>query len=307
MRRLSEEFDHLSASLSEAPPSPMWSIKALTFAYRGGSPVYDNFSLELYPGQVYGVLGENGIGKTTLMKLMTSINFPKRGEIRFRGKDVSRRLPSVMSEVFFVPEEVELPSVSKSRFVELYAPFYPRFDEMIFEEWLHNFRVECLGKVDYLSMGDRKKFYLSFAVATGCTCLLLDEPVNGLDILAKDEFKRLIASYMNEERLVLVSTHLGREVEQILDHLLILNKEGIALQASFEEIAGNLLFSVVPGTKVPADALYAEAVPGGTKVLRPNTEEIEDNYVDVEFLFKAMFYNPMGISKVWDGKKGGRL
>lgn len=295
MKNAGPKQDFFTESMEESEMAPMLEVDRVTFSYRRGHPVYCDFSLDLYPGQVYALLGENGVGKTTLMKLMTSLLFPEEGEVRFHGKKVARRLPSMLSDLFFIPEEVELPSMRKEKFVASHAPFYPRFDRELFEEWLLRFRVFPDKKVDRLSMGERKKFYLSFAAATRCSLLLLDEPTNGLDIPGKDEFRRLVASFMSEQRMVLISTHQVREIQQMLDRLLILDLGRVSFNASFAEIAECFRFEVLPESELPSGMIYTEPVPGGMKVLYPNNTGYAEDEVDVELLFKAVIQSPVRV------------
>lgn len=279
-------------------PDPMLEMEDVTFAYRNQALIYNKFSLTLAPGKVYGLLGMNTIGKTTLMKLMTTLLFPQEGTIRFRAVDISHRDPSVMSEIFLVPDEVELPSYTQMGFVNLYAPLYPRFDREVLEEWTKRFQVDVTKRLDKLSMGERKKFYLSFAVATRCSFLLLDEPTNGLDILAKDEFKRLIALYMSEDHTVLISTHQGHEIERILDHLLVLDSGGLVLNASLVEIAEKLCFESGNSYVDAEEILFSSEALEGVTILRPRGEGDPETGIDLEFLFRAIVQNPVGIRKV---------
>ena len=265
----------------------MITIQNLTFGYKRKKPLYENFSFRLETGHVCGLLGKNGVGKSTLLYLICGLLCPQRGEVCFRGTNVFKRLPRQTGDLFLIPEEFDLPKIPLRSFVSVNAPFYPRFDRDLFFHWLREFEVDTAFSISELSMGNRKKFYLSFAVASGCSLLLMDEPTNGLDIPGKGVFRRLMASALTEERTCVISTHQGNEVEKMLDEVIILDQKGVQLQASVEWICRKLLFTEIAADEHPSGVLYSEPSLNGNRAVLPNTNGKESVF-SVELLFNAV-------------------
>ena len=151
-----------------------------------------DFSFSLEKGRVYGLLGKNGVGKSTLLYLMCGLLTPKHGRVMYHGVDTRRRLPETLRDVFLVPEEFDLPAVSLVQFVELNSPFYPNFSKEDMMTYLHLFEMDWNIHLGGLSMGQKKKVFMSFALATHTSLLLMDEPTNGLDIMAKSQFRKFV-------------------------------------------------------------------------------------------------------------------
>lgn len=132
----------------------MIEIDNLSFAYKRSKPaVIQNFSLNLERGKVYGLLGKNGVGKSTLLYLMTGLLTPRSGRVLFEETDVRKRLPVTMQDIFLVPEEFELPPVSLVSFIELNSPFYPKFSKEDMMRYLHYFEMDMDLNLKALSMG----------------------------------------------------------------------------------------------------------------------------------------------------------
>ena len=195
----------------------MIEIDNLSFAYKRSKPaVIQNFSLNLERGKVYGLLGKNGVGKSTLLYLMTGLLTPRSGRVLFEETDVRKRLPVTMQDIFLVPEEFELPPVSLVSFIELNSPFYPKFSKEDMMRYLHYFEMDMDLNLKTLSMGQKKKVFMSFALASNTSVLLMDEPTNGLDIPGKSQFRKFIASGMSEDKIIIISTHQCRPLRQTL-------------------------------------------------------------------------------------------
>ncbi|MBQ4367484.1 MAG: ABC transporter ATP-binding protein [Muribaculaceae bacterium] len=261
----------------------MLQVQNLTFGYsRKGQPLFSDFSLNLKPGCVCGLLGKNGAGKSTLIYLMAGLLTPDGGCVTMRGVDVRKRQPSTLSDVFIVPEEYELPPVSLERYVSMNAPFYPRFSHDEMSRYLSIFEMDPRLSLKSLSMGQRKKVLICFALATGASLLLLDEPTNGLDIPSKSQFRKAIAQCMTPDRSIVISTHQVRDIDTILDHVVIVDHSNVLLDASVGEIARRLTF----GTNVRPDALYVHSTPMGPVSVSPNTDG-QETPIDMELLFNA--------------------
>ena len=207
----------------------MIEIKDVTFAYRSHQPVLDGFSLQFARGGIYGLLGKNGTGKSTLLYLMMGLLRPQKGEVTIDGIWASQRRPEVLGEMFLVPEEYDLPPISLQKYVSAVRPFYPRFSQELLEKSLQNFEMTRDINLGQLSMGQKKKVYMSVAIASGTRYLLMDEPTNGLDILSKSQFRKAIIDSMTDDRTVIVSTHQVHDVERLLDHVCIIDRNRVLL------------------------------------------------------------------------------
>ena len=193
----------------------MISIDNLSFAYKK-KPVFDGLNLEFKAGHVYGLLGRNGTGKTSLLRNIAGLLFPKKGSITVNGCTPSKRLPIFLEDVFMVPEEFYLPDIPIATYIKNYAPFYPRFDNDKFNKYISVFEIPADSTLQNMSYGQKKKVLLAFAVATNARVLLMDEPTNGLDIMSKSQFRKILAEALDEERCIIISTHQVKDLENLL-------------------------------------------------------------------------------------------
>ena len=207
----------------------MLEIKNISFAYKGKNYVQKDLSLTFSEGGVYGLLGKNGTGKSTLLYQMMGLLRPQQGEILVDGKNVCERLPETMQQLFIVPEEYNMPNTTLSSYVKVLRPFYPNFDEQVLHDCLEVFDMPTEVNMQELSMGQKKKVYISLALATRTKVLLMDEPTNGLDIPAKSQFRKALARGMNDEQIIIISTHQVRDVEQLISHVTIINDNQVLM------------------------------------------------------------------------------
>ena len=213
----------------------MINIQNIKFGYDSHQAVLDDFSLDFGQGGVYGLLGKNGTGKSTLLYLMMGLLRPQKGSITIDGTSATLRRPEVLSEMFLVPEEYDLPPISLKQYVRAIKPFYPRFSEEKLAKCLENFEMTTDINLGQLSMGQKKKVYMSVAMASNTRHLLMDEPTNGLDILSKSQFRKAVIDSMTEERTVIVSTHQVHDVERLLDHVCIIERNQVLLNEPLVE------------------------------------------------------------------------
>lgn len=276
----------------------MLEIKNLTFSYsRRVEATINDFSLSFAQGGVYGLLGENGAGKTTLLQLMCGLLTPRDGGVYLNDTNVRLRLPSVMQDIVIVPEEIELPAMSLSSFVKLQGALYPKFSAEEMQQHLELFGVTEVNRLDQLSMGQKKKVALAFAMACNSRVVLLDEPTNGLDIPGKSAFRRFIAQSVSDERIFIISTHQVRDVAQILDHLLIINNHRVLLDASVAKIQSKLRFIDTINREVVEKSVYSIGGVGGFSVILPN-DTGEDTEVNLETLFDFAISNPEKLTSI---------
>ena len=213
----------------------MISIQNIKFSYKSNDAVLDNFSLEFGTGGIYGLLGKNGTGKSTLLYLMMGLLRPQKGGVTIDGTDATLRRPEVLNEMFLVPEEYDLPRISLRKYVRAVKPFYPRFSDELLEKCLANFEMTSDIDLGSLSMGQKKKVYICLALATNTRYLLMDEPTNGLDILSKSQFRKAVIEGMSDDKTVIVSTHQVHDVELLLDHVCIIERNRVLLNEPLVE------------------------------------------------------------------------
>ena len=266
----------------------MIEVKNISFKYAGQKNlVFDDFSLELKQDNIYGLLGKNGTGKSTLLYLISGLLRPKKGSVCFDGIETYKRRPETLSEIFIVPEEFDLPAMTLARYVKINRPFYPLFSTVVLEGCLKDFELPYDLKLNALSMGQKKKVFMAFALATNTKVLLMDEPTNGLDIPSKSQFRKVVTQYMSGDRTLIISTHQVHDVESLLDHILILNQQRLLLDASVGEIQEKYTFEYRTPDDME-DALYAEPSLQGNAVIAPRNEESAETQVNLELLFNAV-------------------
>ena len=196
-------------------------------------------------------------------------------------------IPLTLQDMFLVPEEFALPSVSLKRYLKLNTPFYPNFSNELLNACLHDFDMNEDIHLGELSMGQKKKVFMCFALATNTSLLVMDEPSNGLDIPSKSQFRKVIASGMTDEKAVIISTHQVRDIDSLLDHVVIIDGTRVLLNESVKTICEKLYF-VEQGMNESTDtALYVQPSVQGNSVIFPNTYNEETN-LNLEVLFNAM-------------------
>ena len=268
----------------------MISIKNLSFGYSKKRLLYKDLDLVFKPGNIYGLLGRNGAGKSTLLKNIIGLLFPTTGTICVNGYTPHKRLPSFLETIYFIPEEVYVPSLSVNRYVDLFSKFYTSFDKEQFFDYLQRLDVTTEKKLNALSFGQQKKFVIAFALACNTKVLLLDEPTNGLDIPSKKRFRKLIASVMNDERMIIVSTHQVRDLDNLIDHVVIVDNGELLLNASLPVIGEKLCFKTFDDALPNTIILYEEESLKGKAVVIENTTN-ENSKINLEHLFNAVTEN----------------
>jgi len=263
-------------------------VEHLSFGYgREKRKILDDLSFGMEKGAVYGLLGKNGTGKSTLLYLMAGLLRPRSGKVCFRGEDVVSRYPSTLREMFLVPEEFSFPNMSLKQYVKANAPFYPRFSHEQLRGSLEVFDMPEEVRLDELSMGQKKKVFMSFALATNVSLLMLDEPSNGLDIPSKSQFRKVIASNMGEESTVIISTHQVADIDSLLDHVIIMDGAKVVLNESEERICEKLFFAEQRVGEPTDGALYVQSFLQGNRVIYPNLSG-GSSKMNLEMLFNAL-------------------
>jgi len=266
----------------------MIQINNMSFGYKKNKFLFENLNLNIHKGSIYGLLGRNGAGKTTLLKQILGLLYPAKGECLVLDKPANERLPEVLNNIYFIPEEFDLPNVTMNKFTKLHAPFYPKFNTELLNKYLTEFEINDNSKLNSLSYGQKKKFLIAFGLATCTQILILDEPTNGLDIPSKSQFRKIMASSMDEERCIIISTHQVRDLSSLLDHIIVLEKGKIIFDHSTFDISSKLSF-IQTKELTDLEVLYNEEVLGGHAVMcRKNGEETK---IDLELLFNGIVSN----------------
>ena len=278
----------------------MIEVENLSFSYgRRKSKVLEDFSMKLDKGSVYGLLGKNGTGKSTLLYLMAGLLRPQTGNVLYKGVDVKKRYPNTLQDMFLVPEEFALPNVSLKQYVKLNAPFYPNFSDELLNACLRDFDMNEDIHLGELSMGQKKKAFMCFALATNTSLLMMDEPTNGLDIPSKSQFRKVIASGMSDDKAVIISTHQVRDIDSLLDHVLIMDGSKLLLDESVSSICEKLYFAEQGMNEPTEEALYVQPSVQGNSVILPN-EYGEDSKLNLEVLFNAMLAERVRIQQMFN-------
>ena len=277
----------------------MIQIKNMSFGYKKHKLLYNKLDLILEKGNIYGLLGRNGAGKSTLLKNMIGLLFPTEGSISINGFIPKRRLPNFLQIIYLIPEEVYVPGLTIKNYLRLFSPFYPKFDEQKFFAYLNVLEVATENKLNTLSFGQQKKFVIAFSLACNTEILLLDEPTNGLDIPSKKQFRKLIASVMDDERMIFISTHQIRDLDNLIDSVVIVDDGQLLLNASLQTISEKLLFTTVDSRADEHQSLYAEETLKGVSIVTEN-KNAEHTKVDLEYLFNAVIENPNRIKQIFN-------
>ena len=298
----------------------MITINNLDFSYKNAA-VFKNISLEFKEGNVYGLLGENGVGKTTLLKIISGLQFPNNGTCMVDDFIPSERNPYFLQNIFYLPEEVITEDTTPEKFINKLGVFYPRYDHSYFLNLMKELEVDANNKFNAMSYGQKKKSLLACALSLRTDYLLLDEPTNGLDIPSKALFRKVILQHgtvvepVETTRMpstssgteicsvptIIISTHQVKDVENLIDPIVILDHDEVLLNATFEEISQRLYFEY--GAEKSDEALYSEMMPGGYINVLPNTFNMESK-VNVEALFNAVRCNKKKIREIFAVGKG---
>ena len=281
----------------------MLEIKQMRFTYkRSKEDLFKDFSIQFEKGKIYGLLGKNGIGKSTLLYLLSGLLKPNEGTIVMDDVSVFARLPKTLQNLYILPEEFDLPAISLSEYIRRMSPFYPDFNLAQMESYLTQFEMGMDLKLKELSMGQKKKVLICFALATNSTYLLMDEPTNGLDIPGKSQFRKIVSMAMHENRSLIISTHQINDIDNLLDHFVVIDKNGILLNQSVAAIGETFSFVELENGESTEGALYSLPSLRGNSVLYAN-EGGNETQPNLELLFNALLSNPTKITALFNTTK----
>jgi ABC-2 type transport system ATP-binding protein len=263
----------------------MIKISNLNFGYSKHHLLFKNMSMQLSAGHIYGLLGKNGAGKSSLLKNLAGLVYAESGSLNVMGFDPAKRQPELLQQICFIPEEFYLPSVKIDTYVRANSAFYPNFDHTYFTSLLAELDIPVKQKLINMSYGQKKKFIIAFGLATQAKFIVMDEPTNGLDIPSKAQFRKIMASALTEDRCIIISTHQVRDLDNLIDTVIMLDESSVALKASIEEITDKLCFKRVK--ELDETVIYAEPSLSGYNAVVQNFHG-EDSKLDIELLFNAV-------------------
>lgn len=271
------------------PPNhyTMISIKELLFAYKKQDFLFNDFSVEIETGSIVGLLGKNGAGKSTLLKLIAGLLIPFKGKLNVNGFESMERHPDFLADLYMVPEDFTLPPITISCYLKATAPLYPGFDHSKMENILKEFELSKNNHLNKLSHGQRKKFIIAFALASNCKLLLLDEPTNGLDIPSKSIFRKVLVSSISEEQLVIISTHQVKDIDTVIDKLIVVDEGVMVYHETLADIGQKLNFETTISLNGIENILYHEKCPMGYRVM-VSSNGSQESVIDMELLFNAI-------------------
>lgn len=203
----------------------------------GDTVALDNVSFTLEENKIFGLLGRNGAGKSTFLNLLTNKIFPTSGSISVGGEEVLEN-DGILNKIFYMTEESLYPGSLKVKEVFYWTKqFYSKFDRMYAERLAKRFGLDVDKKVKTLSTGYESIFKAILALSSGADILLFDEPVLGLDANHRNLlYKEILANYIEEEKTIIISTHLIDEVADVLEEVLIIKEGRLILKQPVEEL-----------------------------------------------------------------------
>lgn len=271
----------------------MIQIEGLHYGY-GRAALYADFSAQIGQPGIYGVFGRNGSGKSTLLRLLCGLLTPWQGRLRVLGFQPRQRAAEFLASVCIVPEEFHLPNLTAAQLARTHGSFYPRFSHALFSDYLQVLEVPVDSRFEAMSLGQKKKAAIAFALATQTPLLLMDEPTNGLDIAGRGQFRDLMRRPEQAQRVVMISTHQAHDLESILSHIWFIDQGRLALAARMDALAERLVMGVATTAQaLPAQGLlYQEALGAQVAyVARRTAGSPADGPLQLELLYKALSLN----------------
>lgn len=277
----------------------MITIKNMSFGYSKSAALFKDLSLQIPEGGIYGLLGKNGVGKTTLLKILAGLVFPRAGECHVFDTLPRYRQPQFLAELYLLPEDLYVPRLTAAEYCQCYAPFYPRFDYPIYKDAAKQFEIPENKLLTEMSHGQKKKFLIAFGIATKARLFIMDEPTNGLDIPSKSLFSQLLATHFSQDRIFIISTHQVYDIQNLIDHVILLDNGDILFNHSTVEISKKLLLSRQSTEPRSDECLYFEKQLGSYSVIKENRGE-QETEIDLVVLFNAILANTSAFNKIFN-------
>ena len=207
-----------------------------------GRTALDHVNVEMGDGKIYAFLGPNGSGKTTFMKILASLTQQSEGELLLDGKALSIKS---RADVAYLPTETHAyPFMTVGEFGEYYKTFFKDFDEIRYKSWVERMKIPFRTPFKVLSSGMDKKVRVAATLAREAKVLILDEPFNGVDLLAREEIEKMILEVMSDNRTIILSSHLVEEVESYVNFALFFNEGRLLAMEDVEELRSSRGMSI---------------------------------------------------------------
>lgn len=260
----------------------MIEVKSVVKDFDGVRALND-LTMTVPSGSVYGLVGPNGAGKSTIIRHITGILKADRGEILIDGKPVFEN-PEVKAKIAYIPDDIFFfPNATIKETANFYKSIYPSFDEERFDKLGEVFKLDTRRQMRRLSKGMQKQAAFWIAISMRPEVLVLDEPVDGLDpVMRRQIWSIIMADVAENGTTVLISSHNLRELEDVCDHVGIMNRGRILLERSLEELQGNVVkvqLALPDGAELPEGLDILHQSGSGrlkTLIIRGNAAEIED-------------------------------
>lgn len=263
----------------------MITLNNITFGYFKRTEALSNVSACIGSG-VHLLLGENGAGKTTLLHIMAGLLRPSSGECLLDGNNVAKRMPSDMSRIFFLGENITFPADTVNEMARIHGCFYPTFDPEMLRQNLSDFGFTGNESLKSLSLGNRKKSQIAYALSLRASVLLMDEPTNGLDITSRQTLQSMLVRCLDESQTLVISTHSILEMQNLYDGIMMISKGHLLLSMPTDEITRRLAFHTSPIP--PVEYLYKETKMGLHQYICANTDNEEETALNFTLLYNAL-------------------
>ncbi|MBE6049725.1 MAG: ABC transporter ATP-binding protein [Clostridium sp.] len=276
----------------------MIEVKNLSLNIDGKNNILNNINIKMQKGKIYGIIGTNGVGKTTLIKCLTGIYEPSEGEVLYDGKNVYNS-KEVKSNIAYVADETHFfDAFSIKKIIEYFSLAYETFDKKRFEEMNEFFKIDINKKYNQLSKGQRIRIYLMIAIAQNTDYIILDEPTAGLDPILKNRLLNLLKQEIVKRKVtIIISSHHLSELEKICDDVIIINNGEISYINTLENMKNKIKkIQVAFDLPVYEEDLNIEGVFKISKVGRVFTI-ITDDY-SKEFISRLNRFNPLFIEEI---------
>ncbi|OAB32979.1 ABC transporter ATP-binding protein [Paenibacillus glacialis] len=268
----------------------------------------DNVSLDVKKGYITGLIGPNGVGKSTLIKMMLGMIRPDSGSIKILGRDMPKDEVDIKQDIGIVSDDCfyyEHLTIRDSK--KMIAPFYKKWNEKKFNRYLEQFELSPNKKIQDLSKGMKVKFSLAVALSQEAQLLIMDEPTSGLDPVFRREILDLLADIMQDEsNSILFSTHITTDLDQIADYIAFINRGKLV----FNEVKDEVLerFAIVKGDSQLLDSDIRKKFVG-IRETAVGFEGMVDNRQEAELLFGnyVVFDKPSLEEIMYFTAKGGRI
>ena len=266
----------------------------------------DNLTMTIPQGSVYGLVGPNGAGKTTAIRHITGVYRPDEGEITMEGLPIYEN-PQVKQAIGYIPDEIfYFSSATLKDMAKFYRGLYPRFDMALFQRLSEVFQLPMGSPIRRFSKGMQKQAAFQLTLSIRPDVLVLDEPVDGLDpVMRRQVMSLILAEVAERNTTVLISSHNLRELEDVCDHVGIMNHGKMLLERSLADMQGNTVKLQMVGDVPEGLEILHQSSTGRlqTLVVRGNAREVEAQVEASE----PMFYDilPLSLEEIFIYELGG--